>query len=231
MKSVVITGANRGIGLEHVRHYAARGVHVFAAVRPLADIAELQAVADKGNGAVTVVEYAADRSDGHHMLKAAVGDTPIDLLFANAGVMGDRTHTFGSIDPEEMLELFRVNSIAPLLLAQVLADNVASSNRKVMAFQSSQMGSISDNTSGGYYAYRTSKAALNMIAKGIANDLKPRGVVAVTLHPGWVKTRMGGSLAPLTGAQSVAGQQQLFDRLNLSHSGRFFNYDGKELPW
>ncbi len=231
MKTVVITGANRGIGLEHTRRYADRGIQVFAAVRSIAEAVELQAVSSKSNGAVKVVEYDAALSGGHHSLKDAVGDVPVDLLLANAGIMGDRAQMFGSIDTEEMLDLFRINSVAPLRLAQAFADNVAESGRKLIAFQSSQMGSIGDNRSGGYYAYRASKAALNMIARGVANDLKSRGIVAVTLHPGWVKTRMGGSSAPLTVEQSVAGQQRLFDKLTLADTGRFFNYDGKELPW
>ena len=231
MKTVVITGANRGIGLEHTRCYAERGVQVFATVRSVADAMELHALAARSNGAVKVVEYDAALPDGHRLLRDAVGDNPVDVLLANAGIMGDMAQMFGSIDTEEMLELFRVNSIAPLRLAQAFADNVAKSDRKLIAFQSSQMGSIGDNKSGGYYAYRASKAALNMTARGIANDLKSRGIIAVTLHPGWVKTRMGGSSAPLTVEQSVAGQQRLFDKLTLADSGRFFNYDGKELPW
>jgi NAD(P)-dependent dehydrogenase (short-subunit alcohol dehydrogenase family) len=231
VKTAVITGASRGIGLEHTRCYAERGVRVFATVRSLADAVDLHTIAAGSNGAVKVVEYDAALPDGHRSLKDAVGDTPVDLLLANAGIMGDRAQMFGSIDTEEMLELYRVNSVAPLRLAQALAGNVASSTRKLIAFQSSQMGSIGDNKSGGYYAYRASKAALNMIAKGVANDLKSRGIIAVTLHPGWVKTRMGGSSAPLSVAQSVTGQQRLFDKLTLADTGRFFNFDGKELPW
>lgn len=231
MKTVVITGANRGIGLEHARCYAERGLQVFATARSLANAGELHTIAARCNGAIKVVAYDAALPDGHRLLKDAIGDTPVDLLLANAGIMGDRAQMFGSIDTEEMLELFRVNSIAPLRLAQALAGNVAMSNRKLIAFQSSQMGSIGDNRSGGYYAYRASKAALNMIAKGVANDLKSRGIIAVTLHPGWVKTRMGGSSAPLSVEQSVAGQQRLFDKLTLADTGRFFNFDGKELPW
>ena len=93
------------------------------------------------------------------------------------------------------------------------------------------MGSVGDNGSGGYYAYRLSKGALNMVAKGVSNDLRPRGVIAVALHPGWVKTRMGGESAPVSAQECVAGQQRLLDSLTPADSGRFFNYDGKELPW
>lgn len=118
--------------------------------------------------------------------------------------MGDRKQSFGSVDVDEVLHLARVNSLAPLKLAEVLADNVANSADKLIALQSSQMGSIGDNSSGGYYAYRVSKAALNMVAKSMSNDLRSRGVITVALHPGWVQTRMGGAGAPVTVAQCVA---------------------------
>ena len=127
--------------------------------------------------------------------------------------------------------LFNTLSLASLKLAETFAENVARSKDKLIAFQSSLMGSIGDNSSGGYYAYRISKSALNMVAKGVSNDLKSRGVIAVALHPGWVKTRMGGVNAPVTLEQCVAGQQRLFDKLTLAETGRFFNFDGRELPW
>lgn len=231
MKTVLITGANRGIGLEHSRAFVNRGIHVFAAVRSTNDADDLKALAAAIAGKVTILSYDAANPDAPQLLKTAINDTPIDLLLANAGAMGDRSRSFGDNDVEEMLQLVRVNSLAPLKLAEALADNVAASDRKLMAFQSSQMGSIGDNSSGGYYAYRVSKAALNMIAKGISNDLRAKGVTVITMHPGWVKTRMGGQSAPVTVEQSVASQQKLFDRLTIADSGHFFNYDGKDLPW
>ena len=139
--------------------------------------------------------------------------------------------SFGAVDVEEVLQLIRINSLAPLKLAEALTENVARSERKLMAFQSSQLGSIGNNTSGGRYGYRISKAALNMVAKGIASDIWSRGVIAVALHPGWVKTRMGGAGAPVSVQQCVAGQQRLFDKLTMADSGHFFNYDSTELPW
>jgi len=231
MKTVLITGANRGIGLEHVRRFANRGINVFAAARAPAQATELLELAQASSGLITVLPYDAADPAAPALLKAAVGSTPISLLFANAGIMGDRAVSLGSVDVEEVLHLVRINSLAPLKLTEALADNVANSTSKLIAFQSSQMGSISDNTSGGYYAYRVSKAALNMIAKGVANDLKSRGVTVVALHPGWVKTRMGGASAPVTVEQCVSGQQGLFDRLTVADSGQFFNYDGKQLGW
>lgn len=231
MKTVLITGANRGIGLEHVRAFAARGYRVFATARDPDQAHDLHALAAAHGGRVTVLTYDASDAAAPSRVRGAVGDTPLDLVLANAGAMGGQQQSFGSVDGDDVLQLVCVNAVAPLKLIEALADNVARSDTKLVAFQSSQMGSIGDNSSGGYYAYRISKAALNMVAKGAASDLRPRGVITVALHPGWVKTRMGGQGAPVTVQQSVAGQQKLFDRLTLADSGHFFNYDGRELPW
>jgi NAD(P)-dependent dehydrogenase (short-subunit alcohol dehydrogenase family) len=151
---------------------------------------------------VAVLTYEAANPDSAAQLKAAVSDSPIDLLLANAGAMGGSKQSFGAVDVEDVMQLVRINSLAPLKLAEALADNVAKSGRKLIAFQSSLMGSIGDS-SGGYYAYLVSKAALNMVAKGVSNDLKPQGVIVVTLHPGWVKTRMGGALARRAGVSCL----------------------------
>lgn len=231
MKTVLITGANRGIGLEHARQYASRGVRVFATARAPDQADDLQSLAAKHADRVTIVPYDAEDDAAAATLKRAVGDAPLDLLFANAGTMGGRGQSFGAIDEEHVIELFRINALAPLKLAEAFADNVARSERKVMAFQTSLMGSIADNGSGGYYGYRLSKAALNMVAKGVSVDLKRRGVIVVVLHPGWVQTDMGGATAPVPVERCVRGEQELLDALTPAHSGRFFNYDGRELPW
>ncbi len=231
MKTVLITGANRGIGLEHARCFAARGTHVYATARSPADAKELRALVADQEGRIEVLAYEAGDPEAPARLRAALGDTPLDLLFANAGAGGGKSQSFGSVDVDDVLQLIRINALAPLKLVEALADNVARSQRKLIAFQSSLMGSVGDNSSGGHYAYRLSKTALNMIAKGVANELRPRGVIAVALHPGWVRTRMGGISAPVFVDECVAGQQRLLDSLTLADSGRFFSYDGKELPW
>ncbi len=231
MKTVLITGANRGIGLEHARAFVARGVQVLATARALSEAHELLQLKSASPDLVTLLPYDAAMPDAPAQLKMALGNMPIDLLLANAGAMGGEHQSFGSVDVEDVLQLVRINSLAPLKLVEALVGNIAASSKKLVAVQSSRMGSIAENNAGGYYAYRMSKAALNMVAKQLANDLHARRVAVVALHPGWVKTRMGGSSAPLTVQQSVAGQQQLFDRLGLADSGRFFNFDGKELPW
>jgi NAD(P)-dependent dehydrogenase (short-subunit alcohol dehydrogenase family) len=231
MKTVLITGANRGIGLEHARSFAARGLKVLATARFPKAAEELNSLVTNHVGKITVLRYDAADPESPGMLKLALKDTPLDLLLANAGVGSGERESFGSVDLQDVLELIRINSIAPLKLAEVLTENVARSGRKLMAFQSSQLGSIGNNTSGGRYGYRMSKAALNMVAKGIACDLGSLGVIAVALHPGWVKTRMGGASAPVSVQGCVAGQQRLFDQLTLANSGHFFNYDGAKLAW
>lgn len=231
MENVLVTGANRGIGLGHTHAFAARGIHVFATARIPHDASDLHALAGEFPGKITVLGYDAAHPDGLASLKAAIGNTPLDLLLANAGAMGSDRQSFGSVDMVAMLQLVRVNSLAPLALAESLAGNVARSQKKLIAFQSSRMGSIADNTSGGYYAYRTSKAALNMVAVGLTNDLRPQGFTVITMHPGWVRTRMGGQGGQISVEQSVRGQQRLFDKVQAGDTGRFFNYDGTELPW
>jgi NAD(P)-dependent dehydrogenase (short-subunit alcohol dehydrogenase family) len=231
MKSVLITGANRGIGLEHARRYAERGARVWATARAPAEAHDLNAIASAHKDRFEVLAYDAADSDAPGALKRRLGDAPLDLMFANAGAMGARRQSFGDVDADAVLDLIRVNALAPLKLAEALADNVAASDRRLMAFQTSLMGSIADNGSGGAYAYRLSKAALNMVGKGVANDLRGRGVTAVLMHPGWVRTRMGGPSGKISVEQCVEGQQAILDRLTPADSGKFVNYDGRELPW
>jgi NAD(P)-dependent dehydrogenase (short-subunit alcohol dehydrogenase family) len=230
MKTVLITGANRGIGLEHARRYAERGARVFATARTPDEADDLAALA-KRHSQIEVLPYDATDAAAPAALKDRIGAEPLDLMFANAGAMGTRRQSFGDVDAEAVLNLIHVNALAPLKLAEALADNVAKSDRKVMAFQTSLMGSIADNGSGGAYAYRLSKTALNMVGKGVANDLRGRGVIAVLLHPGWVRTRMGGAGGKISVEECVDGQQRILDALTPEQSGRFFNYDGRELPW
>ena len=231
MKSVLITGANRGIGLEHARRFAAHGAQVFATARSPDEAKELRALASMKDLRIEIFAYEASDAEAPARLKVALGNTPLDLLFANAGAPSDKTQSFGSINVENTLELVRINALAPLKLVEVLADNVARSQRKVIAFQSSRLGSVGDNSTGGYYPYRIAKCALNMVTKNVSIDLKPRGVIVVALHPGWVRTRMGGASAPVSVEECVTGQQRLLEELKPDHSGRFFNYDGSELPW
>ncbi|MFT5452543.1 MAG: NAD(P)-dependent dehydrogenase (short-subunit alcohol dehydrogenase family), partial [Enterobacterales bacterium] len=149
----------------------------------------------------------------------------------NAGVYGGRNQIFGKIDEDTWLETFKINTVAPLILSQLLLPNLLKGNHKTIAMLSSKMGSIDDNTYGRAYMYRSSKSALNSVVKSMSIDLKDDGVRILALHPGWVRTDMGGADARIDAEESIAGLRQTMDRKDLSDSGRFFAYDGVELPW
>ena len=163
-------------------------------------------------------------------LAKALKEVPIDVLFCNAGVSGRRGMALGSFDFDSWEEVLRVNLLGPAAVVQALVDNVAASGRKVIALMSSRLGSIAES-SGMTLPYATSKAALNMLARGLAATLASRGVIVVALSPGWVKTDMGGSGAPLSPQTSVAGLRKLIERVKRADSGRFLSYDGSTLPW
>lgn len=229
MPHMLITGANRGIGLEHTRVLLSRGWHVSAACRDPDKASELKAL-DPGDGRLTILKYDAASPGAAKALAGSVKG-PIDILFANAGMFGPREQGFGQTDYAGMAEIVQVNAFAALELAETFADQVAGSQLKVIALQSSRMGSIADNTSGGYYAYRMSKAALNAIGKSLSIDLKPKDITTLIFHPGWVKTDMGGSGGTLTVNESVESQLDLIARANPAMNGRFFHVSGEDLDW
>jgi len=230
MGSILVTGSNRGIGLELVKAFAAKSWRVFAACREPDDAVDLQEVSARHPLLSVHRLDVADPGQIRH-LAAELRDLPIDILFNNAGIFGPERQGFGETDPEGWLQTLRVNTIAPLLMAESFVDNVSRSSRKVMASVGSLLGSLADNTSGGYYAYRTSKAGVHMVMRGLAADLAPRGVIAVSFHPGWVRTRMGGAKAPVSPEQSAAGIQRVLLELTPAQNGRFFDFEGHELPW
>ncbi|MGI8705047.1 MAG: SDR family oxidoreductase [Sphingomicrobium sp.] len=219
MPTVLITGANRGIGLEFARQYSQDGWNVIATVRDSSP--ELDGLG-----------VSIERLDMRDL--DAVGGfgeriESLDLLIANAGTYGPKSVDSAS-DGENWAETFKVNTIAPFLLAQSLLPQVTASRGKLIGI-STRMGSIEDNTSGGFIAYRSSKAALNAAWRSLALDVRSRGVVAAVFHPGWVQTRMGGASAPLEPKESVAGMRRVIESLGPEQSGRFFSYDGSEIPW
>ncbi|KAA5803968.1 SDR family oxidoreductase [Alkalicaulis satelles] len=227
MPHALITGANRGLGLEHVRQLLQRGWTVTAAVRDPQGAADLKSL-DPGDGRLRIEAYDASDPGAAKALQSKVSG-PLDIVFANAGVMSRAG--FGSAAGEDFITAMQINAQAPLALAEAFADQVARSQLKVIALQSTRMGSIADNTSGGMYAYRASKAALNAVGKSLSIDLKPKGVIVLILHPGWVKTDMGGPGGQLTVTESVEGQLDLIARANPAMSGRFFHVSGQDLPW
>lgn len=226
MATIVITGASRGLGLEFVRQYAADGERIIAACRNPEGAAELKAV--KGD----VRTFSLDVGDAASIERFAHDlDVPaIDILINNAGVYG-KNQALGKMDYAGWEDVLRINTIGPLRLTEALLPKLAASERKLVVAITSQMGSIEDNGSGGYYAYRSSKAGLNMVVKSLAVDLKPKGVTAVVLHPGWVRTDMGGPNAPVEARDSVAGMRATIAKLRLADSGKFLDYRGRELPW
>ena len=218
MPSVLITGANRGIGLEFARQYSADGWDVVATVR-------------QSSPELDVLGVRVERLDMRDLdAVASFGERldSLDLLIANAGTYGPRSPR-SAAEGEEWLETFAVNTVAPYLLAQSVLPLVARSGGKLIAI-TSKMGSIADNRSGGYIAYRSSKTALNSAWRSLAIDNRDK-VVAAVLHPGWVQTRMGGESAPLEPEESVAGMRRVIEDLGPDQSGRFFSYDGSEIPW
>jgi NAD(P)-dependent dehydrogenase (short-subunit alcohol dehydrogenase family) len=227
MPTVLITGANRGLGLEFARQYAADGWRVIACARQ-ADAPALRQLAATGGSVST---HALDVSDfaAIDALAAELSGTPIDVLLNVAGVMGSKG--FGATDYAEWSRVLTVNVLAPMKMAEAFVEHVAASEHKKIVTLTSRMGSIGDNTSGGYYAYRSSKAAANAVMKSLALDLAGRGIIAVPIHPGWVRTDMGGPSAPLATPDSAVGMRRVIAGLTAADSGRFLQYEGREIPW
>ena len=214
MPTILITGAGRGLGRELARQYAAEGWKVIGTER----------------GAKA--EHRLDVADPQQAAALAkkLKGTPLDVLFCNAGIVGKRGMALGSFDYDSWEEVLRVNLLGAAAVAEAFADNVAASSRKVIALMSSRLGSITES-SGMTLPYATSKAALNMLAKGLAAALAPRGVIVVALSPGWVRTDMGGETAPLAPEASVRGLRQVIAGLTPADSGKFFSHDGSPIPW
>ncbi len=224
MPTLVVTGAGRGLGLELARQYAADGWKVIGTVRSEQAASKLKILK-----AEAYKVDVADRKQVCGLARDLKGE-PIDVLFCNAGIAGKRGSAPGSFDYESWEEVLRVNLLGPAAVAEALADNVAASGRKVIAMMSSRLGSIAE-TSGHTLPYSTSKAALNLLAKGLAAAEAARGIIVVALSPGWVRTDMGGEGAALSPEASVKGLRKVIAGLTISDSGRFLSYDGKSIPW
>jgi NAD(P)-dependent dehydrogenase (short-subunit alcohol dehydrogenase family) len=222
--TALVTGANRGIGLELVKQLKAQGHDVIGTARKPEEAVELQALDAR------VLQLDVTDSASVEAMAGALEGQPIDLLINNAGIGGHRADSFDDTDFDQIGLTFEVNSIGPMRVTQALLPNVLASQRKLVIQMSSIMGSIEENR-GGYYGYRASKTALNMLNKSLALELADRGVTAVVLHPGWVKTRMGGAGAMITTDVSVQGLLRVIAGLKPTDTGRFFDYQGNELPW
>ncbi len=225
---VLITGANRGIGLEFTKQYAQEGWSVLACCRNMTEASSLQAIANERKN---VHIFNLDVADFAQIdaLALQLKNEKIDLLINNAGIYPDSR--LGLINTEEWLDAFKINSIAPLKMAEAFSAHIAKSELKKIATLSSKMGSLDDNTSGGSYIYRSTKTAVNMAMKSLSIDLIPTGIAVVTLHPGWVMTDMGGQNALINTQTSVTGLRQVIANLDLNNTGKFIAFDGKEIAW
>ena len=227
---IVVTGANRGIGLEFVRQLLARGDSVEAGAREPADARALQAL---GKGpAATLGVHPLDLADDASVraFAAALGDRPVDLLINNAGVLG-KMQPLEELDLDDMMRTFRVNAVGTLDVTRALLPHLRRGSGRKVVHVSTGMASISDNTSGGAYGYRMSKAALNIASKSLAVNLRGERIVSVVMNPGWVQTDMGGGGAPTPVEDSVRGMLRVIDALTLEQSGSFLDYRGGTLGW
>jgi NAD(P)-dependent dehydrogenase (short-subunit alcohol dehydrogenase family) len=219
MPTILLTGCNRGIGLQLCKQLHARGDEVIGVCR-----AENEDLMDLGIRIVTGIDVGRD--DAMPLLKAAIGDQVIDVVINNAGIL--RGDTFGDLNYEEMVEQYRVNTLGPLRVTETLHDNLRAGSK--VAIVTSRVGSIADNSSGGYYGYRASKTAVNQIGTNLSLELKPRGIAVILLHPGLVATEMTGGQG-VSPADSAARLIARVDALNIDNSGKFWHAEGYELPW
>lgn len=230
MPSVLVTGSNRGIGLEWCRQYAEADWRVFATCRHPEAADELQ------NLAATRPRLSVHRLDvtdpeSVYALCAGLQDESIDVLVNNAGVYLEKHAPTAALRYDDWLRTLDVNTLGPVRVTEALSEQVVRSSRRLVVTLSSHMGSIADINAPGDTYYRSSKAALNAAMKGLSLALKERGIGVLLLHPGWVKTRMGGWDAPLTPAASVADMRERVDSFSLDRSGCFLRHDGTEIPW
>lgn len=230
MTSVLVTGCNRGIGLEWCRQYAAAGWRVLATCRYPATADALRDLA-QSHPRLSVHRLDVTDPESVYALRAELQDESIDVLVNNAAVYLEKHAPTAALRYDEWLRTLAVNTLGPVRVTEALAEHVARSHRRLVVALSSHMGSITDIVTPGETCYRSSKAALNAAMKGLSVTLGERGVGVLLLHPGWVKTRMGGPDAPLTTAESVAAMRALVDAFRMDMNGRFFRYDGSEIPW
>lgn len=222
--TVLVTGANRGIGLELVRQLKAEGHEVIGTARNPQTATELKATGAR------VVKLDVIDSESVQAMAAELKDQKIDLLINNAGMLGHSAQSFADTDFDELIATFDVNSLGPMRVTQALLPNILAGKGKTIVQISSTMGSIANN-GGGYYGYRASKSALNMLNKSLALELADMGITSVVLHPGWVQTRLGGAGAAITPKESVSGMLVVIADLSPEDTGRFLDYKGEELPW
>ena len=230
MSNILITGANRGIGLELSRQFAADGWQVLACARNPDQAAELTSLRDR-YPSIRIFELDVTNYEQVDGLAEQLVNENIDVLVNNAGVLFPGTKFPEVIDPVGWRQTFEVNTIAPLMIVRAFLPHISRSGKKLIANISSAVGSIEENTSGGSYFYRSSKSAFNQVGKSLSVDLADRGITVLQLHPGWVLTDMGGSSAQVSPEDSAAGLKNVIESASLEQSGHFLRYNGEEIPW
>ena len=241
MQRILITGANRGIGLAFVRAYLEAGdALIFAACRNIERATELRALAERAPDRVIPValDVADAGSISTSVTQVRAHTDALDLLINNAGILPGgvdapepATSAFGHLDAEAMLRVFHVNSVAPVMIAQAYADLLCNGSSARLINLSSDAGSIALRANGCDYSYPASKAALNMLTRCLAGDFRAEGVIVVAVHPGWIQTDMGGNDAPLTLDETVPAMMRLFAELTPANSGSFLNWNGAIVAW
>jgi NAD(P)-dependent dehydrogenase (short-subunit alcohol dehydrogenase family) len=222
--TVLITGANRGLGLEFARQYKEAGWQVIGTARKPGEAEELEALG------VQVVQLDVADQESVDRMAAELAGEPIDLLINNAGIF-PRVGKIEEIDFDDYSRTLSVNTVGPVRVTRALLPNLRQGKLKIVAGLSSNLGSIAENERGNFYGYRESKAALNMFTKTLAAELGPEGFICVVLTPGWVQTDMGGPNATLVPAESIGGMKAVLDKLTPADNGTFWSYDGSQMPW
>ncbi|MDB4040568.1 SDR family oxidoreductase [Methylophilaceae bacterium] len=228
MSTVLITGANRGLGYEFVKQYSENGFEVLACCRNINNAKELKELAETSNK-IKVYELDVGNVKAIKSLSQQLQNEKIDVLINNAGIY--RSSTVGNINYDEWIESFKVNTIAPYQIVENFLNQIINGDLKKVVSITSKMGSIDDNTSGGSYIYRSSKTALNSMMRSLTHDLKNQGIATLTLHPGWVRTDMGGPGGWIDSFESVQGMIKQIDKLTLDNSGTYLDYAGKSINW
>lgn len=229
--NLLVTGANRGIGLEIVKYASEQGWRVFACCRNPHNADSLFNVAKLSNGQISVHIADMEELSTLQALSYELRNDAVDILINNAGTYGGDKHKFGSVDTKNWMQAFQINTIAPLKMVEAFTQQIGMGKQKTVACIGSKMGSMSDNGYGNSYIYRSSKAALNSVVKSLSIDLKEQGIVSVVLHPGWVKTDMGGPNAEITSRESVEKMFKNLLNLTIEDSGRFIDIDGTDISW
>jgi len=231
MPTLLITGANRGIGLELCKQYLKQGWDVHACCRNPKKATELNKLEDINKAKLNVHALEVTNEKQMDKLKKTLKNKPVDMLINNAGVHALGASQFGKTVDKAWEEAVAVNLIAPMKMMEHFVENIAMSDRKIIASMSSKMGSIDDNTSGGSYAYRATKAALNAVMVSAAHDLRHLDIISLILHPGWVRTDMGGPNGEISVEQCGEMLCKILDNCTIADSGKFFDIDGTIIPW